>query len=792
MTSDKRSLDARAFALFEASLARPREERRAWIQAESGADSELCNRAFLILSKDEEDLDILRTGGAVSEIFTEEKIPDRIGVYRIVEKIGQGGMGSVYLAQRDVGDFNHQVAIKLIKPGLLGNHLKDRFLYEQQVLAGFNHPNIARLYDGGTTEDGEPYIIMEYINGRSVLDWVSQQNLGYEERLKLFLKICEAVAYAHRNLIIHRDLTPSNILVTEDGVIKLIDFGIARPYEDDGKLETSPGSLKSLSFTPGFAAPERSRGAGANTLSDIYSLGKILEAIIKTCPSTPELQAIINKATNESPDERFQSVNALMADITRYLGHYPLASYPGKASYRLGKFFRRNRAGSLFAILALISLVGGLVITAMMYEQAETARRDAELRFRQVRQLANSMMFDIFDEIAYIPGSAKAELKLAEAAQTYLDDLSADTLADPDLKLEAARGFRRLAEILGSPSIGTQMRIGEARSNLNSALALLVPLHRDYSKNREITYALNRTYYDLADIAMFAEHNLDDSFSNINKALAILADEKQQRPLNKKLASAMISTKSMKALAYGKIAAHGKAVKLAENVKQDILYLAGKYPDDRKIQRQLAISLNNLGRQFIKMERYSGARDMYSEALKVVGQLVGAEPENDLYQRDLAYTLWRRAHAYTNLRDGQPALRDFDRAVGIMGKLVRNDPNNKNYLSFFHVIRGERMLAFRALGDYRSAEKAGLQYVKDAGEFARKYPQDKNSVRDIMVAWWNLVDLYDEWDKPNSLCRSLKNLMDVAGQIRASGNLPKYDEEGLKQFNKYQQTCAPE
>ncbi|HRO03637.1 MAG TPA: serine/threonine-protein kinase, partial [Terricaulis sp.] len=285
----------------------------------------------------------LQTGGAMSALEA-EAIPTRIGAYRIVERVGRGGMGSVYRAERDAGDFERTVAIKVIKPGLYSPELVARFQRERQTLASLSHPHIARLYDGGQTDDGSPYFVMELVDGLPLLQWAEAHAPDREARIALFRDICGAVAFAHSQLIVHRDLTPNNVLVTKDGAVKLIDFGIAKPADQEAPPSGVSPSIGQLSLTPGYAAPERLTSAHVTTAADIYSLGRLLQDLIPPGPADDEWRAIIARAAAEEPHARYPTADALLAEIDAWRGHYPVSAMPDTSQYKLRKFVRCWRA----------------------------------------------------------------------------------------------------------------------------------------------------------------------------------------------------------------------------------------------------------------------------------------------------------------------------------------------------------------------------------------------------------------------------------------------------------------
>ena len=448
MSDDKNSLETRALELFERSLDVPSDDRIAWIEAEGRGDAALIERALTYLSRDNEARVELRTGGAFNDALDDTKVPEKIGAYRIIDLIGRGGMGAVYRGERASGDFDHQVAIKVVRPGALSEKLVARFAIERQTLAGLSHPNIARLYDGGELDTGEPYIVMEFIDGSPITKWASQNGLSKNDRLQLFIAACSAVAYAHQNQIIHRDITPSNVLVDMSGVVKLIDFGIAKPLDEAAPAKAGSGSLASLSFTPGFAAPERSVGARANTLSDVYSLGKLLEALIEPNDQDGELVAIMQKASAEAPERRFTSVSGLVEDVQNYLNGRAVSAVDGGRKYAVSKFMSRHKVGVGLTSAALLGLVAALTVTLVQYGRAQTARVQADQRFAETRELTSFLLNDLGEDLSKLPGTLPLQQKVSETSSRYLNIIAEAAKADPSLDLEHARGRKQLGDLL--------------------------------------------------------------------------------------------------------------------------------------------------------------------------------------------------------------------------------------------------------------------------------------------------------------------------------------------------------
>jgi eukaryotic-like serine/threonine-protein kinase len=343
---------------------------------------------------------------------TDPSIGRVVGNYCIVREIGRGGMGTVFLARRNDGEFRQEVALKVISSAYLGVENLRRFRQERQILAALNHPNIARLLDGGVTDDGLPYIVMEYVDGKRLLDHAETQDLSFEERLRLFVKICDAVAYSHRNLVVHRDLKPSNILVTAEGEPKLLDFGLAKMLSVDSNSEQTKSHFRAL--TPAYASPEHLRGETITTASDVYSLGVALyelltgsrpfelESLVERMTGTDSVSApakpsaripanhstirrqnlhgdvdnIVLTAIRYEPERRYASVEKFADDLRRHLKGLPVSATESTFGYRTSKFLRRNRLGVASAALILLILAAG--ITATVWQAREAHREQAK------------------------------------------------------------------------------------------------------------------------------------------------------------------------------------------------------------------------------------------------------------------------------------------------------------------------------------------------------------------------------------------------------------------------------
>ncbi|MGH7472151.1 MAG: serine/threonine-protein kinase, partial [Longimicrobiales bacterium] len=315
-------------------------------------------------------------------------LPERVGAYRVVELIAQGGMGSVYLAQRADGQFDQRVALKLMRSDMDDAYLRDRFLDERRILARIEHPNIARLLDGGFTENGQPYFAMEYVEGQPIDRYCAAHALSLRVRLALFRTVCLAVQFAHQNLVVHRDIKPANVLVAADGTVKLLDFGIARLVDPQLLPDTEARTRVGLRLlTPEYASPEQKAGEVVTTASDVYQLGLMLRQLITDSTAVPpdtsrgvprDVLLIMGMATREEPARRYASAEQLAGDVNRYLNDMPVSARPDTVMYRTARFVSRHRFGVATAAAGVILLAGFAITTTLQGRRTARERDRAE------------------------------------------------------------------------------------------------------------------------------------------------------------------------------------------------------------------------------------------------------------------------------------------------------------------------------------------------------------------------------------------------------------------------------
>jgi non-specific serine/threonine protein kinase/serine/threonine-protein kinase len=536
----------------------------------------------------------------------------RIGPYVVVEELGRGGMGAVYLALRDDGQYQQQVAIKLVKRGMDSEALLRRFHYERQILAFLNHPFIARMLDGGAMPDGRPYFVMEYVVGRPIVDYVREKRLDRARRLQLFIQVCEAVAHAHQNLVVHRDLKPANILVTGDGTPRLLDFGVATLMLP--KVQAPVDAARTVShrlLTPSYASPEQFRGEMVTTASDVYSLGLVLyelltgerahqlanatydeiyRAICEREPIRPsdaaragkamalkpsqlrgDLDRIVLKALQKEPARRYASVEQFAGDIRLFLDGHPVRAQDDSWSYRASKFVTRHRASVAASGLALLSLLAGAATTAWQARVARTERDRAERRFEDVRRLATAFLVDN-DTIAAVPGGTALRRNLITRSLEYLDRLAQDSVDNRSLRSELALAYEKMGDVQGrqdGPNVG----------DTAGALA-------SYRKARALRQAILRDYPDDPQ----AQLDLAQASARLSGALKVAGSFEEALLLDR------------------------ESLEIRER-----LHLAN--PDNPETKRLLAASLTNLGGTLSQVGDWSAVIDARRRALALYEDL---------------------------------------------------------------------------------------------------------------------------------------------------------------------------
>ncbi len=659
----------RAKTIFQAALERAETERAAFVENECGDDKALTARVAALLAADAETSTPLESPAVTlaARVLGDKNLDStdqQLDRYRLLREIGRGGMGMVYLAERDDGAYKANVAVKVIQRGMVHESLVRRFHQERQILAHLEHPNIARLLDGGVTEDGRPYLVMEYVEGLPLDRYCEDHRLGIADRIDLFRTVCQGVHAAHRNLVVHCDLKPSNILVTTDGVPKLLDFGIARLLDSEEADRPSPQTVGSGLMTPEYASPEQIRGEALTTASDVYGLGVVLyrlltgsspyrvetdarhaleQAVLDQQPTVPslvwdrrsagdndgkspwyigtparhrkqlagDLDTIVLKALEKNTSRRYGSAAELAADLHRHRTGLPVLARRPTARYRAGKFLHRHWLGVGAATLIVLSMAVGSVATTY---QARIARQRAHEADQQAA-IARQRERDAEQTLRFV-------VELFES--THPDNANKrsliEVLDEADLKMESALSDQPLARARLMDTLGEVYRqlavFDRAEPLLVDALTLrregLPAGHPDIADSLDELGALrtDQRHYEKARALLDEAHTLRLGHFGPGHIDVALSEHR-----------------------LGQLARRERHFEAALRHFERALTIRrrhlGRHP-------KVAETLNNLGVVLTDVERYEEAEAVLEESLALRKELFGEHH-------------WRTGNTFTNL-----------------------------------------------------------------------------------------------------------------------------------------------
>ncbi len=622
--------------------------------------------------------------------------------YRLIERIGAGGMGVVYKAIRADEEFSKLVAIKVVRPGAgeAGQEaVLERFRQERQILASLEHPNIARLLDGGSTPEGLPFLAMEFVEGAPIDRYMAQRKATEREILDLFRTLCSAVSYAHQKLVVHRDLKPANILVTAEGTPKLLDFGIAKLLDGSG-AKTNTGAA---ALTPEYASPEQVRGGAIGTATDVYSMGvvlyellsgvrpyratgSILEMAHAICTETPmplvsragrrigaDLNNIVQKALRKETDRRYVSVEQFSEDVRRYLEGYPVAARPDTRGYRAWKFACRNKLAIGLGAVIAVTLLGGIGATAW---QAHLATQ----RFQDVRELADAYLFEFHDAIQNLPGSTPARQLVVKRGLQYLDKLAQQRGSDDSLSRDLGKAYLRVGFVQGAPNLPSLGDRAGALVSYRKALAVLEPLEARAPQNEETGNLLSDAYQSIAQLQE-RSGDLNGAAASYRKSEVLLNRLLAARPKSFEVRTRLSDLEML----LGSLLGNNEISNLGDTrggleLTQKARILLEALVKERPAQGDLRASLSSVYERLGAMEQ---ALDHKEKAiawlrmcLPVEEQLMREEPRNVVDRRQSAVT--NRSLALMLLRTGDLAearLRS-DRSAELFEQLAKEDPAN--------------------------------------------------------------------------------------------------------------------
>ena len=628
-----------------------------------------------------------------------------MGPYELLAEIGRGGMGTVHLARRADDEFEQRVAIKLMRPGFASDLDLKRFKGERQIAAVLDHPNIARLLDGGATPEGAPYFVMEHVEGGPLLEYCHERGLSVRERLVLFRQICAAVQYAHQHLVVHRDLKPGNILVTADGEPKLLDFGIAKLLSGGGGTAfAEPTATLDRLLTPEYASPEQVRGRPVTTASDIYSLGVILyellsgekpyridtndpaELVRLVCERDPErpstrtaglsrdLDAIVLKAMRKEPERRYPSAAALSEDIGRFLDGRPVEARRPSAAYRARKFVRRHRIGAAATVLVLAAAAAGVWATLREARRARAAEARAERRFNEDRRIANSFLFEFHDAIRDLPGSTPARALVVKRALEYLDGLARESAGDRVLRRELADAYQKVGDVQGNPFMQNLGDLKGAIASYGKAIALLEPAVAGPDPSDAERASLATAYLMRGALRLY-EGRAEEALATAKKGLALrqaLAAEAPGDAARQMELSLAWQYVAFDAAPAGKPAEAANALTAQAAILEEQLRLR---PSDRNVRRSFGQNLYLRG-SASKRGDPAGALAKFRQAEQIEKELVMEDPTNVQFRRDLAYSQTEVGNTELDLGNAPGALEEYRRALTAFEAMARADPKS--------------------------------------------------------------------------------------------------------------------
>ena len=861
--------------LCQEALEREGDQRAAYVQSACAGDETLLREVQSLLAHqmhaehfiETPALDQAAKALAEGALYSNPSgvIPRLIGhtisQYRIVERIGYGGMGEVYRAVRADDQYQKLVALKLVKADFDTQFVLERFKNERQILAGLEHPNIARLIDGGTAEDGLPYFVMELVEGVPIDQYCESHRLSTEERLKLFRSVCSAVHYAHQHLVVHRDIKPSNIMVTGEGVPKLLDFGIAKIMDAEHfprSIEPTVTAMRLM--TPEYASPEQIRGEAITTATDVYSLGVLLyylltghlpyrlssrsphemaRAICEIEPEKPstavllveevagaggtllqltpenvsgtregsperlrrrlagDLDQIVLQAIRKEKDRRYSSVEQFSEDIGRHLEGRAVLARKGTLSYHAAKFIKRHKAGVIVGALAVLTLLAsmGAIVRESRLERAQRAR--AERRFNDVRELANSLMFDINDSITNLPGATAARTLLVTKALKYLDSLATEASGDTSLQRELASAYQRVGDIQGllnsqqnlghssdalesyrkalkiretlaaadpsDPAAKGELafmyqRVGQvcallnnfdgAKENDQKAFAIYEALHAASPNDAKLTLSLANSYYTFGRL-FSVNGDWANAVPNDVKAIALYEQVSRNQPDDSIARLSLAAGYREACYNVGKSGDRAKALALCRQAVGINEALVAGNPNEVRARLDLAAAYSDLGMTLADGGDLITAIQTWRKALASAESVSAADAKNA--RAHVAQALAENQLGLLLAKTGQPSGLDYElKALEIRQKLLADDPKNKG--------RQEAVaVSYATLGD--TEEILAVRLHTPANQQSRHWQQARSWYAQALQGYQSLLSESalrgEERGEPNRITKEL-------------------------------------
>ncbi len=730
------ALERRALEAFEAELESAPAGREARLEELRATDPALAARVSALLRADAGAAAAVPTAPAALSTTPPEPPPERVGVWRLTELLGAGGMGAVWRGVRDDGLFDQTVAVKLVRPGVFGASALAQFAVERRVLARLRHPNIAALYDGGADAQGRAWFAMELVEGRVVTEAAREQPL--RARVRLLLAVCGAVQHAHAALVVHADIKPGNILVDAEGRPKLLDFGIGRSLEDMEEGATGYG------LTAPYASPARLAGERPVPADDVYALGALLWELVEGAPpaatppapatlAPPELAAAIARATDPDPARRYDGAGALAEDLRLWLEGRPVRALPATRRRAFRLFVHRHPRVLGAAAAGVAGLVVALVVITGLYQRSEAERRQADLRFGQARGMAHYMLFDLFDRLNDAPGTLPVRRELVDRARGYLDDLSAAPRAPVDVRAEAAIGYMQLAGVQGMFTAGQLGERGRGGPPLERAKALLAEASPAARRDPRWLHADGR-------LKLFEGFAADDQGGGEGRAAALLGEAVRELgaasralPDDPEAAVDLWQARLVLADVMGGAKDYARETALARDALDDYARRRSLYDRHPKAPLFLARTYKRLGdSEYYRGDKAASAQS-YGRALAILQAEDARHPRRTRTLMEILDARWSLAGVLADLGQGARAADLYDAALTDGRARLLVEPDHDGLQRMVTLIASDRATLLSRLGRHTEALAAVGASLSDRRALYAQRPDDQ-------VAWRNYLN----------------------------------------------------
>jgi serine/threonine protein kinase len=662
----------------------------------------------------------------------ELKPGDFLGSYRLIRKLGSGGMGVVFEAIREDGDICMRVAVKVLHSELCTQEFLLQMRQEASKLAKLRHPCIARLLDWKLDHGETPYCVLEYIEGESITSWCERHALSAQACLSLFLDVCTPVSFAHRNWVAHLDLKPRNILVKDTGEIRLVDFGIARTLASG---EASEGERAVRAFSAPYASPEQIQGGPLSVQSDIYSLGIILRELLgrsalnsgKRKASAPlpfEIEAIAARASSPDPERRYASVSEFQQDLRNYLAKFPVSAVPATPFYLVRKFCRRNVRPLMASLGVAIALAAGLGAWQMRRSADREHVRAQRLR-QDVYQLSTTLLFPMEEEMRNLPGATPTRMLAVHTGLQYLQNLSAEAEKEPELQVQLGQAYLKLGDIQGNP---TNSNLGDesgAKASYEAARKMLVS-----NRVPEGRYAYGLVLLHEGDL-IYVEGDHRRAAGLYQEAIGVFrglaGSGAREVRFQAGLESALIDMGDVEATNGQADPARGR-YREAANLAGQVLQ---QHPDNVNYERSLARCLSRLGNLEWEFGRWQPAQEAFRSSLDVYDRLLHAQPDNLKVRQSWIAGAHNLGNVDEHIDRLNEAIDLYSRAEQLAAADVRLDPQDAFSMRDDQVSLSNLTRVFLRAGDLAKAKQSCMRELALAKKLWKLNPDDAMTNDDL-------------------------------------------------------------